>query len=150
MNALFIIFIIVAFVVFVSLSQIIVLTWEATRQKRQIEELQDRCKYLSKQVESLIKIADKSAEIDHLVKDRLDNVKDRFDNISDTLDLYKRLVDSLNDEQAKLNFRVQHLETLNGAAPTNKYDPLNQIGVVHDTVSTDRFEPIDLNFTKEE
>lgn len=140
MNTLFIIY---TFVALVCLFQIIILTCEATRQKRQIERLQSKCEYLSKQVESLIKIADKSAEIDHLVKDR-------FDNISDTLDLYKRLVDSLNDGQAKLNLRVQHLETLNGAAPTNKYDPLNQIGVVHDTVSTDRFEPIDLNFTKED
>lgn len=140
MNTLFIIY---TFVTLVCLFQIIILTCEATRQKRQIERLQSKCEYLSKQVESLIKIADKSSEIDHLVKDRLDN-------ISDTLDLYKRLVDSLNDEQAKLNFRVQQLEMLNGAAPTDKYHPLNQIGVVYDTVSTDRFEPIDLNFTKEE
>ena len=147
MNTLFIIY---TFVTLVCLFKIIILTCEATRHKRQIERLQGRCEYLSKQVESLVKIADKSAEIDHLVKDRLDNVKDRFDNISDTLDLYKKLVDSLNNGQAKLNFRVQHLETLNGAAPTDKYDPLNQIGVVHDTVSTDRFEPIDLNFKTEE
>lgn len=144
MNTLFIIY---TFVTLVCLFQIIILTCEATRQKRQIEELQGRCEYLSKQVESLVKIADKSSEIDHLVKDRLDNVKDRFDNISDTLDLYKKLVDSLNDGQAKLNLRVQHLEMLNGAAPTDKYHPLNQIGVVYDTVSTNRFEPID--FTEE-
>jgi hypothetical protein len=115
MNTLFIIY---TFVALVCLFQIIILTCEATRQKRQIEKLQSKCEYLSKQVESLIKIADKSSEIDHLVKDRLDNVKDRFDNISDTLDLYKRLVDSLNNEQAKLNFRVQQLEMLNSNGAT--------------------------------
>lgn len=78
MNTLFIIY---TFVTLVCLFQIIILTCEATRQKRQIEELQNRCEYLSKQVESLVKIADKSAEIDHIVKDRLDN-------LSDLLDLY--------------------------------------------------------------
>jgi len=118
MNTLFIIY---TFVTLVCFFQIIVRTCEATRQKRQIEELQDRCEYLSKQIKSLIKIADKSSEIDHLIKDRLDNVKDRFDNISDTLDLYKRLVDSLNDGQAKLNFRVQHLEMLNSNGGTLTY-----------------------------
>ena len=137
-------FIIYTFVAFVCLFQIIILTCEATRQKHQIEELQGRCEYLSKQVESLIKIADKSSEIDHLVKDR-------FDNISDTLDLYKRLVDSLNDGQAKLNFRVQHLEMFNSSATlTDKYDPLNPSDVmyVYDTqVITDKPETID--FTEE-
>ena len=73
MNTLFIIYIFVALVCFF---QIIVLICDATRQKRQIEELQDRCEYLSKQVESLVKIADKSSEIDHLVKDRFDNISD--------------------------------------------------------------------------
>lgn len=139
MNTLFIIY---TFVALVCLFQIIVLTCEATRQKRQIEELQDRCEYLSKQVESLIKIADKSLEIDHLVKDRLAN-------LSDLLDLYKRLVDSLNDGQAQLNFRVQHLETLNSSATlTDKSDPLNPSGVMYDTqVITNKPETI--NFTEE-
>lgn len=165
MNTLFIIY---TFVALVCLFQIIILTCEATRQKRQIEELQDKCEYLSKQVESLIKIANKSSEIDHLVKDRLDNVKDRFDNISDTLDLYKRLVDSLNDGQAQLNFRVQQLEAdrtrlnnlewhvtnLNALhkveiypTSTDKYDPLNPSGVMYDTqVITNKPETI--NFTE--
>lgn len=149
MNTLFIIY---TFVTLVCLFQIIILTCEATRQKRQIERLQGKCEYLSKQIKSLIKIADKSAEIDHLVKDRLDNVKDRFDNISDTLDLYKRLVDSLNDEQAKLNFRVQHLEMLNSSATlTDKYDPLNPSKVFYDTnthVVCDS-KPETINFTDE-
>lgn len=125
MNTLFIIYTFVALVCFF---QIIILTCEATRQKRQIERLQSKCEYLSKQVESLIKIADKSSEIDHLVKDR-------FDNISDTLDLYKRLVDSLNDGQAKLNLRVQHLEMLNSNSGTltDKYDPLNPSKIFYDT-----------------
>lgn len=117
MNTLFIIY---TFVALVCLFQIIILTCEATRQKHQIEELQGRCEFLSKQIESLVKIADKSAEIDHIVKDRLDN-------ISDTLDLYKRLVDSLNDGQAQLNLRVQHLEMLNGTTLTDKYESLNDI-----------------------
>ena len=147
MNTLFIIY---TFVALVCLFQIIILSCEATRQKHQIEKLQGRGEYLSEQVESLVKIADKSSEIDHLVKDRLDNVKDRFDNISDTLDLYKKLVDSLNNEQAKLNFRVQHLEMLNsnGATLTDKYDPLNPSGVMYDTqVITDKTETI--GFTDE-
>lgn len=138
-------FIIYTFVALVCFFQIIILTYEATRQKRQIERLQSKCEYLSKQVESLIKIADKSSEIDHLVKDRLDNVKDRFDNISDTLDLYKKLVDSLNDEQVKLNLRVQHLEMLNsnGATLTDKYDTLNPSGVMYKTDKYSNPHPYD-------
>lgn len=162
MNTL--LFIIYTFVTLVCFFQIIVLTCEATRQKRQIEELQGRCEYLSKQIESLVKIADKSSEINHLVKDRLDNVKDRFDNISDTLDLYKKLVDSLNDEQAKLNFRVQQLEMLNsnGATLTDKYDPLNPSKVFYDTnthvecnskitsTTSQQLPPEVIHFTEEE
>lgn len=138
-------FIIYTFVALVCLFQIIILTCEATRQKRQIEELQGRCEYLSKQVESLVKIADKSAEIDHIVKDRLDN-------ISDTLDLYKKLVDSLNDGQAQLNFRVQQLEMLNSNVTlTDKYDPLNPSKIFYDTnthVVCDS-KPETINFTEE-
>lgn len=121
MNTLFIIY---TFVALVCLFQIIILTCEATRQKHQIKELQDRCEYLSKQVKSLIKIANKSSEIDHLVKDR-------FNNISDTLDLYKKLVDSLNNGQAQLNFRIQQLEMLNGRTLTDKYNPLNPSDVMY-------------------
>lgn len=112
MNTL--LFIVYTFVSLVCLFQVIILTCEATRQKRQIEELQGRCEYQSEQIESLVKIAGKSSELNHLVKDR-------FDNISDTLDLYKKLVDSLNNEQAKLNFRVQHLEILNSNGGTLTY-----------------------------
>lgn len=117
MNTLFIIY---TFVALVCLFSDIILTCEATRQKHQIDELQGRCEYLSKQVESLVKIADKSSEINHLVKDRLDN-------FSDTLDLYKKVYDSFNDAYAQLNFRVQQLEMLNsnGAVLTGEYDPNN-------------------------
>lgn len=142
MNTLFIIYTFVALVCFF---QIIILTCEATRHKRQIEELQDRCEYLSKQIKSLIKIADNSSKIDDINEDRLGN-------ISDTLDLYKRLVDSLNDEQAKLNFRVQQLEMLNSNVTlTDKYDPLNPSKVFYDTnthVVCDS-KPETINFTEE-
>ena len=103
MNTLFIIY---TFVAFVCLFQIITLTCEATRQKRQIEELQGRCKDLKVFIDSLNEIAKSSLKIDHIVKERLDN-------ISDTLDLYKALYDALNDGQAQLNSRVQQLKMLN-------------------------------------
>lgn len=61
--------------------------------------------------------------------------KHQIDALSNELDLYKRLVDSINDGQAQLNSRVQQLEMLNsnGGTLTDKYNPLNPSGVMYDT-----------------
>ena len=61
--------------------------------------------------DKVLKMYEASLETDKIVKDSLDK-------FSDTLDLYKKVYDALNDGQAQLNFRVQHLEMLNSNSGT--------------------------------
>lgn len=113
-----------------------------------------------------------------LIHEIVNLVDSKTKDLNAKVDIVKSLYDSLDDGQAQLNRRVQHLEmlnsnggtltdvkggcpyTLNGLCGNPFHDCIGcpnhgtsgvyhgTSGVMNDTVSTDRFEPID--FTKEE